>query len=75
MDASEYAEGFKGLEVRKIDGTDFFESYRVIREVLHLIRTERRPFMIHAKVPLLAHHTSGVRREWYLRRPGRTPEA
>jgi len=65
MDASEYAEGFKGLEVRKIDGTDFFESYKVVREVLHLIRTERRPFMIHAKVPLLAHHTSGVRREWY----------
>ena len=22
-------------------------------------------FMIHAKVPLLGHHTSGVRREWY----------
>ena len=21
--------------------------------------------MIHAKVPLLGHHTSGVRREWY----------
>jgi 2-oxoisovalerate dehydrogenase E1 component len=65
MDASEYAKGFKGLEVRSIDGTDFFAAYETIREVLHLIRTERRPFMIHAKVPLLAHHTSGVRREWY----------
>jgi 2-oxoisovalerate dehydrogenase E1 component len=30
-----------------------------------LVRTERRPFIIHAKVPLLGHHTSGVRKEWY----------
>lgn len=65
MDASEYAKGFKGLEVRTIDGTDFFTSYETIQEVLNLIRTERKPFLIHAKVPLLAHHTSGVRREWY----------
>lgn len=65
MDAAEYAKGFKGMEVRSIDGTDFFASYETIREVLHLIRTERRPFLIHAKVPLLGHHTSGVRREWY----------
>ena len=65
MDASEYAKGFKGMEVRSIDGTDFFASYETIREVIHHIRTERRPFMIHAKVPLLGHHTSGVRREWY----------
>ncbi len=65
MDAAEYAKGFKGMEVRSIDGTDFFASYETIREVIHLIRTERRPFMIHAKVPLLGHHTSGVRREWY----------
>jgi len=65
MDASEYARGFKGLEVRAIDGTDFYKSYGVVSEVLDIIRTERRPMMIHAKVPLLGHHTSGVRREWY----------
>jgi 2-oxoisovalerate dehydrogenase E1 component len=65
MDASEYAKGFKGMEVRKIDGTDFFESYNTVKEVLGIIRKERRPMMIHAKVPLLGHHTSGVRREWY----------
>jgi 2-oxoisovalerate dehydrogenase E1 component len=29
------------------------------------MRTERRPFVLHAKVPLLGHHTSGVRKEWY----------
>ncbi len=65
MDAPEYALGFKGLEVRSIDGTDFVKSYETVSEVLNIIRTERRPMMIHAKVPLLGHHTSGVRREWY----------
>ena len=65
QDATEYAKGFKGLEVRTINGSDFFESYRTIKEVIGLIRKERRPFMIHAKVPLLNHHTSGVRKEWY----------
>lgn len=65
-DASEYAKGFKGLEVRTIEkGHDFVDCYNTVKEVLELIRTERRPFMIHAKVPLLSHHTSGVRMEWY----------
>ena len=65
MDASEYAKGFKGLEVRSIDGTDFLKSYETLHEVITLIRKERRPLMVHAKVPLLNHHTSGVRKEWY----------
>ena len=65
MDATEYANGFPGLEVRSIDGTDFVKSFETIQEVLSIIRKERRPFLIHAKVPLLGHHTSGVRREWY----------
>ncbi|MBC7865569.1 MAG: tungsten formylmethanofuran dehydrogenase [Bacteroidia bacterium] len=65
QDATEYAKGFKGLEVRTIDGTDFIKSYNTINEVIGLIRKERRPFLIHAKVPLLNHHTSGVRKEWY----------
>ncbi|HLG34053.1 MAG TPA: thiamine pyrophosphate-dependent enzyme, partial [Bacteroidia bacterium] len=42
MDASEYAKGFKGLEVRKIDGTNFEECYETIREVLEIVRRERR---------------------------------
>lgn len=65
MDANEYAQGFKGLEVRSIDGTDFAKSYNTIEEVIGIVRKERRPFLIHAKVPLLNHHTSGVRKEWY----------
>lgn len=62
---AEYASAFKGLEVRSIDGSDFEESFRTLNEIIHLIRTERRPFVLHAKVPLLGHHTSGVRKEWY----------
>ncbi len=65
MDATEYARGFKGLEVRTIDGTDFIGCYETISEVIDLIRKERRPFLIHAKVPLLNHHTSGVRMDFY----------
>jgi len=64
-DATGYAKGFHGIEVRTIDGTDFETSYRTVHEVLKTIRKERRPFIIHAKVPLLNHHTSGVRMEWY----------
>ncbi|MDG2164771.1 MAG: thiamine pyrophosphate-dependent enzyme [Flavobacteriales bacterium] len=64
-DVSQYIQGFKGIELRTIEGNDFIESYTTIKEVLETIRKERRPFMIHAKVPLLGHHTSGVRKEWY----------
>ena len=65
QNAFEYAQGFHGLEAVSIDGTDFKESYNTLQEVIHTIRTERRPFLVHAKVPLLNHHTSGVRMEWY----------
>jgi 2-oxoisovalerate dehydrogenase E1 component len=33
QDASEYAKGFKGLEVRTIDGTDFMRSYKTVNEM------------------------------------------
>jgi len=65
MNAQEYAQGFKYIETRSIDGTDFELSYNTIREILDTIRKERRPFLLHSKVPLLGHHTSGVRMEWY----------
>lgn len=65
MDAVEYAKGFKGLETRSIDGTDFLRSYQTLHEVITTMRKERRPFLVHARVPLLNHHTSGVRKEWY----------
>jgi len=65
MNAAEYAKGFPGLEVRSIDGSDFKSCYETMAEVVDLCRKERRPFLVHATVPLLNHHTSGVRKEWY----------
>lgn len=65
QNAAEYAGGFHGIEVRSIDGADFITSYETLNEVIGQIRKERRPFLVHAKVPLLGHHTSGVRKEWY----------
>lgn len=65
QDITHYAKGFNGMEVRTIDGTDFETSYNTFNEVLKTVRKERRPFIIHAKVPLLNHHTSGVRMEFY----------
>ncbi|HIP35791.1 MAG TPA: tungsten formylmethanofuran dehydrogenase, partial [Crocinitomix sp.] len=65
QDITHYAKGFKGLEVRTIDGSNFEDSYQTIKDVFQIMRKERRPFLIHAKVPLLGHHTSGVRKEWY----------
>ncbi|WP_460219866.1 alpha-ketoacid dehydrogenase subunit alpha/beta [Psychroserpens sp. MEBiC05023] len=65
QNAFEYAQGFHGLEAISIDGANFTESYEAVEKVIATIRKERRPFLIHAKVPLLNHHTSGVRMEWY----------
>ena len=64
VDATHYAKGF-GLKTYTIDGTNFTESYTCIQNAFKEIRQKRTPILIHAKVPLLNHHTSGVRMEWY----------
>lgn len=65
QDAFEYIQGFKGIEAVQVNGSDFTACYKVLEGILGRIRKERRPFLVHAKVPLLNHHTSGVRMEWY----------
>ena len=65
QDAAEYIQGFHGIEAVSINGSDFDQSYLKLQSVINTIRKERRPFLVHAKVPLLNHHTSGVRMEWY----------
>jgi 2-oxoisovalerate dehydrogenase E1 component len=65
MNASEFAKGFKGLHRVSIDGSDFFESYDAMKTVISQVRENRQPFLVHARVPLLNHHTSGVRKETY----------
>lgn len=65
QNAYEYIQGFNGIEAFTIDGSSFTECYSSIAQALRIIREERRPVLVHAKVPLLNHHTSGVRMEWY----------
>ena len=65
MDAYEYAGGFKGMGRIRIDGSDFQESYEAMDRVTGEVRNGRRPYLVQAKVPLLGHHTSGVRKEFY----------
>lgn len=64
-DAYDYAAGFKGLERRRVDGSDFAESYLGMHEAIAYVREKRAPLLLHATCPLLGHHTSGVRKEWY----------
>jgi len=65
MNGSEFAKGFKGLQRISIDGSDFFQSYEVMKNIVGQVRENSEPFLVHAKVPLLGHHTSGVRKEFY----------
>jgi 2-oxoisovalerate dehydrogenase E1 component len=65
MDAYEYAAGFKGLARVRVNGSKFSESWKVMNQTIDWVRKERKPILVHAEVPLLGHHTSGVRKEWY----------
>ena len=64
-DATTMAKAFPGLEVRSVEGHDYTASVEAMSWAFRTVREERRPVLVHAKVPLLGHHTSGVRREWY----------
>lgn len=65
MDAYEYAAGFKGLKRERLNGSDFSECLKGMEKAVDWVRTSRKPMLVHVKVPLLGHHTSGVRMEWY----------
>lgn len=65
MDAYEFVAGFRGMNRMSVDGSDFSASYITMREVIQRVRTGSGPWLVHAKVPLLNHHTSGVRMESY----------
>ncbi len=63
--AFEFIKGFTGIESTQVDGSDFLASYETLRAVTNDVRMHCRPWLIHATVPLLGHHTSGVRKEFY----------
>ncbi len=64
-DATTFAKAFPSIEVLSVDGTDWDACHEVMRHAIGTARNEQRPFLVHASVPLLGHHTSGVRREFY----------
>jgi 2-oxoisovalerate dehydrogenase E1 component len=65
MDAYEYAGGFPGMHRIRCDGSDFNEAFETMQHVVDHVRTHQQPYLVQAYVPLLNHHTSGVRKEFY----------
>ena len=65
MDAFDYALGFKGMKRIRINGSDFVQCHDEMKRAIDLVRANREPMLVHVKVPLLGHHTSGVRSDWY----------
>lgn len=65
MNAFEYVAGFKGMNRIQVDGSDFEASYAAMQEVCEFVRREGKPCLVHAETPLLGHHTSGVRKDFY----------
>ncbi len=65
MNAAEFARGFKGMEIHQLDGSDFMDCYKGMGTIIGSMRKKQKPVLVHVKVPLLGHHTSGVRSEWY----------
>ena len=64
-DAYQYAAGFPGLQRRQADGSDTDACLNAAEEAFAYVRAMQAPLLLHVRVPLLGHHTSGVRREWY----------
>lgn len=63
--AFDYTAGFSGMQRIKTDGSDFVRSNETMQMVINAVRRERTPWLVQAEVPLLGHHTSGVRKEAY----------
>ncbi|MEL6143377.1 MAG: thiamine pyrophosphate-dependent dehydrogenase E1 component subunit alpha, partial [Bacteroidota bacterium] len=65
QNAYEYSKGFHGITAFKVNGSSFADCHQTLAKALKIVREERKPVLVHAEVPLLNHHTSGVRMEWY----------
>jgi len=63
--AYEYATGFKGLHRLQCDGSDFMRSFETMQQAISYARVERKPVLVHARVPLLGHHSNSIRKEFY----------
>ena len=63
--AAELIKGFTGIKSISIDGSNFVESFTAMQNIVNEVRQYQIPYLVHATVPLLGHHTSGVRKETY----------
>lgn len=63
--AYDFISGFTGIQRVSLDGYNFPTSYTGMQKVIDDVREHRRPWLVHARVPLLGHHTSGVRTDFY----------
>ena len=66
---AEMMSGFYTLHRKSIDGTDFFESYKNIKEAIEYIKSGKGPALIEANVIRLQSHSSSDDQKKY-----RTPE-
>lgn len=60
-----FAEGTPGISRLRIPGENFADSYQTMGEAISYVRKHRTPGVVQAMVPLIGHHTSGVRKEFY----------
>jgi 2-oxoisovalerate dehydrogenase E1 component len=49
-DIARLVESFPGLQVSRVDGTDFLKSYAVMRDAVTYVRARKGPAFVHAKV-------------------------
>jgi 2-oxoisovalerate dehydrogenase E1 component len=63
--AYDFVSGFTGIKRVSINGSNFEESFDTMKTVIADVRENSCPYLVHAKVPLLGHHTSGVRKDFY----------
>ena len=64
-DASTLVQAFPNIKAFEVNGSDTEASMETMALAFQYIRSKRKPVLVHAHVPLLGHHTSGVRKEWY----------
>ncbi|MGE5861214.1 MAG: thiamine pyrophosphate-dependent enzyme [Ignavibacteria bacterium] len=55
---AEMMSGFENLFVKRIDGTDFFDSYGAVKEAVDYIKNGKGPALIEAEVVRLMSHSS-----------------
>ena len=63
MNAYEYAAGFPVFNACRLTGLYSWDSWQTMEQAISYVRQHRKPVLVHAKVPLLGHHTSGVKKK------------